>query len=123
MKDRGRLIKPTPDVIKVCEETEKIIQRRLTASSGRLPYGKGIPDRIAITVLDVLGNSSVFSELNDHALESPVGEEYHIFTLIKIIAKCYCKVRFYHLGKQETEKIQDTKIRKKLSKQILFQSP
>ena len=93
----------------------------LISTSGKLPHCKGIPDAIATAVLNNLGNTEVFSELNDHALESPIGEEYHIFSLIKMIAKSYCKIRFYHLGKLETEKVKGPNIRKKLSKLILFQ--
>ena len=93
----------------------------LNSTNDKLPHGEGVPDAIATVVLNNLGNSDIFSELNEHALESPVGEEYHIFSLIKIIAKCYCKIRFYHLGKQETAKVAGSKIRKKLSKLILFQ--
>ena len=120
-KDRGNLFKPTKSVIKVCEETEKAVERMLNSTSGKLPHCKGVPDAIATAVLNNLGNTEVFSELNDHALESPIGEEYHIFSLIKMIAKSYCKIRFYHLGKLETEKVKGPNIRKKLSKLILFQ--
>ena len=78
-KDRGNLFKPTKSVIKVCEETEKAVERMLNSTSGKLPHCKGVPDAIATAVLNNLGNTEVFSELNDHALESPIGEEYHIF--------------------------------------------
>ncbi|CAL4085223.1 unnamed protein product, partial [Meganyctiphanes norvegica] len=119
-KDRGGLFKPTQSVIKICQETEKKTQRMLNRTGGNLPHGRGVPDAIATAVLTGLGHSSVFSELNDHALETPVGEEYHIFAMIKIIAKCYCRVRFYHLAKQETDKITGEKIRKRNNKLTLW---
>ena len=67
-------------------------------------------------------NSSIFSELNNHMLEYPISEQNHVFALIKTIAKCYCNVRFYHIGKQEAVKLTGQKIKKKLSKPILFEN-
>ena len=121
-KDRGGLFKPTWSVIEVCKESEKNIERMMNKTNGRLPLSKGIPETIAYSVLKVLGHSNVFSDLNEHMLESSFTEENHIFTLIKTIAKCYCKVRLYHLGKEEAAKLTGQKIRKKLSKLILFKN-
>ena len=121
-KDRGGLLKPTEGVIKVCEETEKIIIRKLNASNGKLPRGKNIVDRIAITALGILGDSNVFEELNEHSFTFPMEEENHVFKLIKVIAKCYSKIRFYQLGRQETENFTGQKIRKKLKKLVLFKN-
>ena len=63
--------------------------------------------------------STVFKDLDNHVLDSAV-DENHVFLLIKILAKCYCKVRLYHLGKETTQKLSGPKIRKKLSKLVLF---
>ena len=93
----------------------------ILATDGKLPQCIGLSDAIAVSVLGYLGSSDIFTELQSHVLESAV-DDNHIFQLIKIIVKCYCKVRFYHLGKETTDKIGGTKIRKKLSKLILFKS-
>jgi hypothetical protein len=45
---------------------------------------------------------SLFTELDHHLFDSPVGEN-HVVQLIKSIIKSYCKVKFYHLGKKTTE--------------------
>ena len=118
--DRGGLFKPTPSVMKVCEETEKSIVRMLIETNGNLPQVNGITDVIATAVLSCLRVSDVFSELDDHCHDLPLGEEYHTFELIETIAKCYCKVRFHHLAKVETEKIAKVNVRSKLHKTILF---
>ena len=117
-----RLTKPTQSVIKVCEQAEKSIMRMMNVNNGRLPLSKGIPDAIAHSVLGVLGNSNVFLDLNEHMLETSFSEENHIFALIKTITKCYCKIRMYHIGKEATVKLTGQKIRKKLSKLILFEN-
>ena len=106
--------------MKVCEETEKCVQRMLIKSNGKLPQCRRVPDAIATAVLTCLGNSEVFSELNEHSLEFPSDEEYHIFALIKVIVKCYCKVRFHRLALEETEKVRGQNIRSKLHRTILF---
>ena len=120
LKDRGGLFKPSKSVIKVCEEAEKCIQRMMAVTNGKLPRCKGIPDTIAVSVLNDLGSSNVFAELNEHMFEFSFTEENHVFALIKRLVKCYCKVRFYHLGKEATLKETGPKIRKKLNKIILF---
>ena len=121
-KDRGGLFKPTQSVIKVCEEAEKSIIRMMNVNNGKLPLSKGIPNAIAISVVDVLGYSNVFSELNEHMLETSFSEENHILSMIKTITKCNCKIWLYHIGKEASVKLTGQKIRKKLSKLILFEN-
>ena len=118
-KDRGGLFEPTSSVIVVCNETERCFQRILAATCGKLPQGKGFPDAVASSVLAGINLSRVFRELGDHMLDCSL-QDNHIFVLIKTIAKCYCKIRLPHLGKLATENISDAKIRKKLSKLVLF---
>eukprot|EP00794_Sanderia_malayensis_P021103 gene21103-23164_t len=119
LKDRGGLFKPTQSVVKVCEKTEKCFNRMLASTDGRLPRCTGIPDAIATSVLGSLNLSSVFRELDSHVFDSAV-DDNHVFSLIKTLAKCYCKVRLYHLGKETTQKLSGPKIRKKLTKLVLF---
>ena len=63
--------------------------------------------------------TTIFRELDDHMVETAVNDN-HIFGLIKLIAKSYCKVRFYHLGKEYSKKLTGERVRKKLNKLILF---
>ena len=119
LKDRGKLFKPTLSVIKVCEETKKCFQRMLAVTDGQLPHARGIPDAFVVAVLASLSIPSLFTELDHHLFDSPVGEN-HVVQLIKSIIKSYCKVKFYHLGKNTTENSSGAKIRKKLNKLVLF---
>ena len=41
-------------------------------------------------------------------------DENNVSGLIKILAKCCCKIRLYHLGKEATQACSGPKIRKKL---------
>ena len=110
-KDRGKLFKATPCVIKVSEETEKCFERMLTATGRSLPHSKGIADTITVSILGALNLTTMFIELDNHMFESAV-DENHVLGLIKTIAKCYCIVRLYHLGKETTANLLGNKIRK-----------
>ena len=119
LKDRGSLFKPSESVICICEETDKCFQRMLKVTDGNLPHCKGVADAIAITVFGEINHSKLFQELHSHMFDTPVNDN-HIFSLIKNICRCYCKVRLYHLGKEATAKASGKKVRKTLNKLVLF---
>ena len=58
---------------------------------------EGVQKDMAATI-DV---KQVFTNLEDHMLDCIVTE--NCIFLIKIVAKTYCKIRFYHLGKEKTQ--------------------
>ena len=118
-KDRGGLIKATPSVIIVCEETEKCFQRLLKLLKGNLPQEAGIPDAIAMAVLRSVNLKKVFTVLEQHMLDLPVMDN-HIFSLVKLVSRCYCTIRLHHLGKEFNTKTSDKKVRKQLTKLVLF---
>ena len=92
----------------------------LATTEGRLPQGKGIPDAIALSVLNSVNMKTTFKDIDTHMLDTTINDN-HTFTLIKTISKCYSKVRLYHLGKTTTEMATKNKVRKKLSKLVLFE--
>ena len=79
----------------------------------------GIDDAIAKSVLEELPTAQIFPDLNDHMMETAVGDN-HVFQLVKTISKNYSKIRLYHLGKELTAKITGVPIRKRLTKLIHF---
>ena len=86
---------------------------------GKIPQSRRISDAVALDVMTNSNTSEVFNELQDHMVDCSL-QDNHVFGLIKIITKCYCKIRLDHLGKQATNNFSGTKIRKKLSKLVLF---
>ena len=58
-----------------------------------------ILDAIATAVLGSVNLSSIFMELDGLMMDSSV-DENHIYILIKMIAKSYCKIRLHHLAKE-----------------------
>ena len=118
LKDKGGLFKPTVDVIKICEEVEKCFKRMLAATDGKLPRDIGLGDVIAIATLQNL-NTKIFRQLDDHVLDCAI-DENHVCHLVKLVAKSYATIKFHHLGKTMNDAKEAQKIRKKLSKLILF---
>ena len=84
------------------------------------PQGERIPDAIASFVLNGIDMRATFKDMDSHMLDAVVNDN-HTFTLIKTISKCYSKVHLYHLGKTTTETASKDKVRKKLSKCVLFE--
>ena len=122
LKDRGSLFKPTQSVITICEDTEKCFERMMKVFGGNLPHCSNISEAIVTAVLSGINKtnkSRVFTELDSHMFDTPVGEN-HVFSLIKTVSKCYCKVKFYHLGKEATTKVHEKNVRKTLTKLVLF---
>ena len=116
-KDRGGLFKPSVSVIKICEETERKVQRMLNTTGGRLPQGKGVIGALETAVLWDLQETDIFSGLNDHMLDTSITDN-HVYQLIKTVTRNYCKIRFYHLGKEFSRKLSGQKVRHKLTKLI-----
>ena len=120
LKDKGGLLKPTKSVISICIEAEKCFQRMLLSTDGHLPQSKGLPDAIATSVLSTINMATTFRDLDEHMLDTTVTDN-HTLKLIKTISTCYSKIRLYHLGKSCTDKLSSNKVRKKLSKIVLFE--
>ena len=90
LKYRGKLFKPTASVIVICNETERCFQRMLAATNGNLLQGKGIPDGIAVSVLNGIDLRTTFKDLDAHMLNTTVHEN-HIYSLrpyLNVTARC-----------------------------------
>jgi len=118
LKDMGGLIKASPCVVRVCEETEKCFQRMHAVMGDRLPHTSSLLPAITHTVLSVVGNKC-FDSLSSHMFDSTV-DNNHVFNLTKCIAHCYSTIRLHHLAKRTTFVISGANIRKDMSKLILF---
>jgi hypothetical protein len=117
-KNRGGLVKPSDSVVKVCLATEKCFARMHAARGDQLPLTSRIVPVITSTVLSEIANCC-FKSLDGHMFDC-TPDVNHLFLLIKCISRCYCTVRMHHLAKQKSSSITGVKIRKQLSKVILF---
>lgn len=119
LKNHGGLVKASPSVISVCTETEKCFQHMLKMSDGKLPQGDGITEAIVLAVFTNSAGLSLFQELHNHQFDTSI-EDNHIHNLVKMASSCYSKIRLYHLGKAKTEELVGIRVRKQMSKLILF---
>ena len=90
----------------------------LSSTGGKLPQCNGLDTAIQTAVLHNV-STNVFKALEEHMFECSI-EDNHVYNLIKRVAKCYAKIRFHHLGDLISSKECGRKIRKKLSKLVLF---
>ena len=118
-KSNGGLTIPSTSVLKVCRETEKCVARMLKASSGNLLHCSGLLTAISTAILTACVGSSIFNSLGEHMFDSTATNN-HISSLIKCCSQCYAHIRLNHLAKRKTETLAGKKVRKQLSKLILF---
>jgi len=113
LKSRGGLRNASESVIVVCEATERCFNRMKNV----VPHLNIVP-AITSVVLEETG-TKVFTSLNNHMFDcSPF--DNHIFKLIKCITECYCKISLHHIAKQQTDTVTGLRVRKELSKLVLF---
>ena len=118
VKDMGGLTRPSPSVVRVCEASESVIRLLLAATGGKVPRVDGITSAIETCVVAKLGRL-VFSELNTHMLDTEP-ENNHVFDLIRSVCRHYVTIRFHHAAKLEVDSFTKKRIRKVLTKLILF---
>ena len=118
--DHGGLTKPSPDIAVICKETEKCYKR---IKQEKPPNGRGFSALIVSAVISkvLTRTTPIFEELHDHQLDTEP-ENNHVILLVIRIVKEYVKIRNYHWGKRYTAAVSGPKVRKQLSKLVLFKN-
>ena len=72
---------------------------------------------------DINYSRDFLTELNDHMIDCAIGDN-HILELIYVytIVRCYCEIRLHHVAKEKTQPEARVRVRKKLSKLLLFKN-
>lgn len=124
VKNKGGLIFPSLDVIKICQCCEKNFRSNVTSLSSN-PYKRVVPynkQKIVQCVLISCSNKNVFSELLPHMTNTdPLSN--HLLLLIRAICEIYLDVRYSYAGKQYTYNLQEMKCcksRQSQNKLVLF---
>lgn len=106
----GPYFYPSLGVVKIVEATEIFIRKLMYTTNNILPSHNLVQDIIV----------AVSRQLIEKLRNLFPTHEEHQFSLMKNIINCYCKIRLHNLGRMYSEKLQETAIRKTLSKLILF---
>ena len=75
----------------------------------------------AVTEQILTKTALLFPQLHDHELETEP-ENNHVIEFVKRVVKEYVKIRNYHWGKMYTAVVGGPKVRKQLSKLVLFKN-
>lgn len=113
-KNRGGLICPSQDVIKIVQMCEKQFKALVVGDCANLVR---FPELVAQSILKSFICSDVFSDNNTHFLETPITAN-HRCLLIKAIIMKYLDVRLYYYLKQQNNP--EKSVRKLFTKLILF---
>jgi len=91
------------------------------SSDGKLPQTAGdrLTTAISVVVVEEASEKHLFPGLEDHMYDT-TAESNHVLALIKLICRSYCKIRFHSLARKVTDTMVGAKVRKQLSKLILF---
>jgi len=113
IKNQGRLIKPSTDVVKLCKLSETIFK----SHQNEIKCKKDIISYLTIKASSKIQISTLFSSLSVHILDqSPL--DNHLLQIVTFIFKTYFTLRLHHHNKtlsQPTERI-----RSHLTKTIHF---
>lgn len=112
LKDRGGLMYPSADLVKVCQVTESKIQ--VFKSDQTLFNRSNILQRIC------LKSTSTMLTQFPKVLKSSDHQNLHKYNLLNQISLIYSTLRLKHLAREKNREEKPTKLRKKLSKLILF---
>ncbi|GFO08508.1 THAP domain containing 9 [Plakobranchus ocellatus] len=61
-KNRGGLSKPSDSVVRVCNVTERLLQKLLCLTDQKLPQGSGVPEALERAVLQEVGTDRAVFE-------------------------------------------------------------
>ena len=109
---------PSLSTVTVCSEAERCFRRlKVAQPPSCLKFAETV--MLCVTENVMSRRQPIFPELHDHMFDT-TPEDNHIIHLVKVVAQEYVKIRLYHWGKQYTSEIVGAKVRKNLSKLILF---
>lgn len=99
IKTRGGLKYPSKDVVKICEQSERVFKTAKIKGNDRLNDLQYSKDVLNIKVLNHFINESIFINPNfeKHLFEC-IGDDFnnHYTLLIKAVSDIYYKVRYCH---------------------------
>ena len=111
-KDRGGLYYPSDDLIKVCKLAENALQGEMVKEN--FISNENILKKLGVKVSTCVHTQhpNIFAAANHEAM--------HKYDLVKTICRVYLSIRLKHIAREKNENIKRNKMRKKLSRLIIF---
>nr|XP_054773090.1 uncharacterized protein LOC129281169 [Lytechinus pictus] len=117
IKNNGGLITPSPSVIQIAIQTEKIIRQE-----GNVPLTQDkVRAQLCMKVMRNLNYDNLFPQLHDHIFDGHLGTN-HLARLIKDIVMQYLLVRIHFLSFSYSEEIRGQSIRNHLTRVAIFKN-
>jgi len=118
IKDRGCLLRPSRDVVRLCKATESHFRSRMG------PYEKpviasSLKTGLVTDVLQSFIGSNIFSALMDHSTGTEPIRDHRVL-LMKTVVDEYLTCRLHHQAKCFTRSIHEQNKRSKLNKTVIF---
>lgn len=98
-KDRGGLIVPSHDVVKLCIMCDSV---KMYKNTGKFTTAKNLLDLLILTVKTKCIGTNLFSEEHYYDQEP---ENNHVILLMKAVCKKYFTVRLHHYSKNLNESL------------------
>lgn len=89
-KDRGGLIIPCMDLVKICNAAESVVYKLDVRDEKKY-------DKLVVYTMRILDLSKIFNNLTCQRDDE---DDDHKYSLIKIIILCYGKIKFHFIVKQ-----------------------
>ena len=118
-KDNGGLVHPSDSVISLCKASESCFRSRMGPNDKPLLMSNLKGTLINDALSTFVGSSLIFSELNEHCLDSELLHD-HCTALMRLVIDTYLTVRLHHQAKHFSRSLHPDNIRSKLSKTIIF---
>ena len=112
-KNRGGLIFPSDGVVKICTVAEQILQVE-RFSKNFFTNENLLKDLCTKTVTCMITQYPSFNNVCDHT-------PFHKYTITREITLVYLSIRLRHFARTKNREIKKDRIRKKLSKLVIFQ--
>ena len=117
-KDRGGLLQPSDDVVKLCKLSESQF-RSLMAPGQRPVVATGLKQTLINSVLRSCIGLDLFEDLTEHTFNSDPVDDHRVLLMKKVVEQ-YIVCRLHHQAKCFSRAIHTHNRRSKLTKTVLF---
>ena len=120
-KQKGGLVFPSLDIIKIVKATEVVFWRRVIGQNVEISAEKNLTLKIQNSVLESIGGT-VFAN-SSHFFDHTIGERDHLSSLVKVVSKWYLDIQMNTYPKKYSDMVIHRNVpsnRHHLTRTILF---